>query len=65
MDELSPKAEAKDMELVATRFRPEGRVPFCVDKKEPKSHLGAQIGGRRSRPYDLPPKNPPLRATGA
>ena len=26
-------------------FRPEGRVPFCVDKKEPKNHLGAQIAG--------------------
>ena len=65
MDELSPKAEAKDMELVATRFRPEGRVPFCVDKKEPKSHLGAQIGGQRARPYDLSPLRTPERATGA
>ena len=38
MDELSPKAEAKDMELVATRFRLAARY-FLLLQKVSKNRL--------------------------
>ena len=51
------------------RVSPRGRVPFCVDKKEPKNHLGAQIGlasgPRASLARRICPLRTPERATGA
>ena len=50
------------------RVSPRGRVPFCVDKKEPKNHLGAQIGLASGQRAPLARRICPLRTpvfTGA
>ena len=46
------------------RVSPRGRVPFCVDKKEPKSHLGAQIGLASGQRAPLARRICPLRTPG-